>query len=320
MNRRAAAVLAIVFGGFFVLFLAFLGVAWSSVHGSVGRHMKGNPGGPKIGVVELKGLIGDDKTGIQGSREAEQIREFAQDDDIKAILIRINSPGGAVAPAQEIWEEIKRSREKKKVLCSQGAVAASGGYYISVACDRIVADEGTLTGSIGVISQFFDAKDLLTWAHLQETTLKTGDLKDSGSPFREMNEKDKAYFTHLMNEIFEQFLNAVAEGRHKKVEEIRPLADGRVFSGKQAQQLGLIDETGNFRTSINSLMKLASLTGDPELVYPEKKSEFPLLDFLRDNSRSSSSSDWARDALEGVARRAGLQGGILYLAPGFLPQ
>jgi protease-4 len=318
MNRRATVILSVVFGGFFLLFLGFVTVAFVAVHQAGGKRFsfKGPATGPKIGVVELKGTIGDEK-GVQGSREAEQIREFAQDDDIKAIVIRINSPGGAVAPSQEIWEEINRSREKKKVVCSQGNVAASGGYYISVACDKIVADAGTLTGSIGVISQFLSGKELLAMAHVQETTLKTGALKDSGSPFREFNEQDRVYFSGLMQEIFGQFVKAVADGRHKSVEDVRALADGRVYSGAKAKELGLVDEIGNFRTAIDVTMKLANLQGEPNLVYPEKKSEFPFLDALRDGA-SATGAGLVRGAIDGVASRAGLEGGVLFLAPELL--
>jgi protease-4 len=316
MNRRAAVVLVVVFGGFFVLFLLFLAIAYSAVRNTPERHAgKTSFGGPKIGVVELKGTIGDEKGGIQGSREAEQIRDFAEDDKIKAILIRIDSPGGSVAPSQEIWEEIKRSRKKKKVVCSQGNLAASGGYYISVACDEIVANPGTLTGSIGVISQFLDAKELLALAKVQQTTLKTGALKDSGSPFREFNAEDRKYFDGLLHEIFEQFLSAVAEGRHKTVEEIRPLADGRVFSGAQAKALGLVDALGNFRTAVDRVMELAGLHGEPELVYPEKKEAFPFLDVLRGGAHAVG-QEFVKGAVDGVTDRVSMQGGILFLAPG----
>jgi protease-4 len=317
MNRRATVVLAVVFGGFFVLFLAFLGIAYSAVHGG-GKHFKPGSSGPKIGVVELKGVIGDDRNGIQGFREAEQIRDFAQDDDIKAIVLRINSPGGAVAPSQEIWEEVIRAKKKKKVVCSQGNLAASGGYYISVACDLIVAEAGTLTGSIGVISQFFQGKDLLAMAHLQETTLKTGAYKDSGSPFREFNDQDKEYFTGLLMDIYGQFVQAVADGRHKSVEDVKKLADGRVFSGSKAKELGLVDEIGNFRTALDVTMKAANLTGEPDLVYPEKKSQFPFLDALRDGA-SATGVAFTQGAVEGVKSQVGLQNGVLFLAPGLSP-
>lgn len=313
MNRRAAVVLALVFGGFFVLFLAFLGIAWMAVQGK--ESSLGATGGPKIGVVELTGTIGDHERGIQGRREAEQIRKFARDETIKALVIRIDSPGGAVAPSQEIWEEIKRTRTKKKVVCSQGNLAASGGYYISVACDEIVANAGTLTGSIGVISQFFDASELLGVAKLQQTTLKTGALKDSGSPLRDFNEEDRAYFTKLLNDIFDQFLEAVAEGRKKKVEEIRPYADGRVFTGKEALALGLVDRIGNFRTAVDRTMELAGLEGEPELVYPDKEERFPFLELLRDGA-SAAGTGLARGAVQGAARASGLEGGVLLLAPG----
>jgi protease-4 len=319
MNRRATVILAAVFGGFFLLFLVFLGIAFAAVKGQGSHKLKTlASNGPKIGVVELKGVIGEEKSGIAGNKEAEQIRDFAQDDEIKAIVIRINSPGGAVAPSQEIAEEIIRSRTKKKVICSQGNVAASGGYYISVACDKIVADAGTLTGSIGVISQFVNAKELIALAHLQETTLKTGALKDSGSPFREFNEQDQAYMNGLLHEIFEQFVKAVADGRHLKIDDVRTLADGRVFTGLKAKELGLVDEIGNFRTAVDITMQAAHLEGEPDLIYPEKKSEFPFLDALKDGATATGAS-MARGAIEGMTSRLGLDNGILLLAPGFAP-
>lgn len=316
MNRRAAVVLVGVFGGFFVLFLIFLGLAFSALKGQ-DKRSRGGGTGPKIGVVELKGTIGDDRNGIEGLREAEQIREFAEDDDIKALVIRIDSPGGAVAPSQEIWSEIKRTREKKnkKVVCSQGQLAASGGYYISVACDEIVANAGTLTGSIGVISQFFSASELVSLAKLQQTTLKTGPLKDSGSPFRPFNEEDRKYFEGLLGDIYNQFVTAVAEGRKKSVEEIKPLADGRVFSGLEAKNLGLVDTIGNFRVAVDRAMALANLTGEPDLIYPAKEPRFPFLDALKGGARSVGQGV-AEGAAEGITGRMGLKSGVLLLAPG----
>lgn len=314
MNRRSLAVLAVVFGGFFILFLAFLGLAYSAIRSEGGHKLST---GPRIGVVELTGMIGDAQNGIEGSREAEEIRDFAEDDEIKAILVRIDSPGGAVAPSQEINEEIKRAREKKHVLCSMGQTAASGGYYIAVACEKIVANRGTITGSIGVISQFFSAPDLVELAHVKETTLKTGALKDAGSPFREFNETDRAYFEGLLKRIFEQFLAAVAEGRGKQVEELRPLADGRVFTGEEALELGLVDKLGNFRTAIQELSALAELEGEPQLVYPTHKDEFKLFDLLRSDARGVA-REFAKGAIDGVSAKAGVgPSGVLLLAPGF---
>lgn len=304
-----------VFGGLFLLFLVFLGIAWAAVQG--GSVSSGT--GPKIGVVELKGMIGDAKTGIEGRREAEQIREFARNDEIKAIIVRIDSPGGAVAPSQEIWEEIKRARESKKVVCSQGGVAASGGYYISVACDEIVANAGTLTGSIGVISQFFEASELLAAAKVTETTLKTGALKDAGSPFRHFNERDREYFTALLDDIFEQFLEAIAEGRDMSIDEVRPYADGRVLTGKEAQKLGFVDLIGNFRTAVDRTMELAELTGEPQLVLPAKETRFPFLEFLEQGAGATGRA-LTQGAMEGAARATGLgDAGVLLLAPGLTP-
>lgn len=318
MNRRSTVVLVGIFGGFFVLFLLFLGIAFAALKGQEKR-IKGSTGGPKIGVVELKGTIGDDRNGIQGLREAEQIRDFAEDEEIKALLIRIDSPGGAVAPSQEIWAEIKRTREKKnkKVVCSQGNVAASGGYYISVACDEIVANPGTLTGSIGVISQFFNAKELVAFAKLEQTTLKTGALKDAGSPFRAFNEQDRKYFEGLLGDIYDQFVGAVAEGRKKTVEEIKPLADGRVFSGLEAQKLGLVDTIGNFRVAVDRTMELAKLTGEPELVYPEKESKFPFLEALKGGANAVGQGV-SEGVTEGLKSRLGVKSGVLLLAPGLV--
>lgn len=311
-NKRTAVVLSGVFGGLFLLFLIFLALAWAAVQG--GSVSVGN--GPKLGVVELKGMIGDPKMGIDGRREAEQIREFARNDEIKAIIIRIDSPGGAVAPSQEIWEEIKRARTKKKVVCSQGGVAASGGYYISVACDEIVANAGTLTGSIGVISQFFEASELLAAAKVTETTLKTGPLKDSGSPFRHFNEQDRVYFTTLLDDIYEQFLEAIAEGRGKTVDEVRPYADGRVLTGKEAQKLGFVDLIGNFRTAVDRTMELAELTGEPQLIYPEKENRFPFMALL-EQSAGATGRALTQGAIDGAARATGLnEAGVLLLAPG----
>lgn len=315
-NKSTALVLGAVFGGLFLLFLVFLVLAWAAMKG--GEMSTGT--GPKIGVVELTGMIGDGKTGIEGRREAEQIREFAEDDGIKAIVVRIDSPGGAVAPSQEIWEEIKRSREKKKVVCSQGNMAASGGYYISVACDEIIANAGTLTGSIGVISQFFDASELVAAAKLEETTLKTGALKDSGSPFRDFNEQDRAYFNRLLDDIYLQFLTAVAEGRGKTVDEIRPFADGRVLTGREAAEAGLVDGIGNFRTAVQRAMELSELTGEPELVYPAKKSQFPFLELLEQGAGATGRA-LTRGAIDGALTAAGYpEGGVLLLAPGLSPR
>lgn len=317
MNRRAIAVLAAIFGGFFLLFIVFLSLAYMAVRGET-SFSSGSATGPKIGVVELKGQIGDSDRGIEGHREAEEIRKLAEDDSIKALVIRIDSPGGAVAPSQELWTEIRRARtvHEKKVVCSMGSLAASGGYLIAVACDRIVANPGTLTGSIGVITQFFEARELVAAAKLVPHTLKTGLYKDAGNPMREFTQVDEAFFEQLIGNIYDQFVEVVAEGRNMTVEQVRPLADGRVFTGAQAKELGLVDELGNFRDAVTLAMQMAEVEGEPNLVYPERGSQFMWRELLRGGARSV-----GRELVEGVfdGVQAVGQGATApqYRAPGF---
>jgi protease-4 len=298
--------------------LAFVGLMVAGLALSLRGGGRRAQGGPKIAVHELEGVIGE-QGGIDGAREAEQLHDFAMNDDVRAVLVRIDSPGGAVAPSQELHEEILRTRKRKKVVCSLGNTAASGGYYIAVACDRIIANPGTVTGSIGVISRFFAAPELLELAKVQQTTLKTGALKDSGSPFRSFDEKDRAYFEALQQRIYGQFLEAVAAGRGKTVEEIRPLADGRVFTGEEAKGLGLVDGLGNLRTAVEALMELADLHGEPELVRPEREG-FHLADLLRNDVRSTARAaahEAVRGAVEGLGGPASARSGVMLLAPGF---
>lgn len=318
MNNRALLVLGVVFGGFVVLFLIFLGIAYMAVEGDSPRRASSGRG-PRIGVVEINGYIGNAQTGVEGAREAEQIREFARDASLEAIVVRLETPGGAVAPAQEIYEAVKNAREKKKVVCSMGQVAASGGYYIAAACDEIVANPGTLTASIGVITQFFGAGELLRSAKLEQHTFKSGSLKDAGSPFRAFTETDRRFFSELVADVYDQFIDAVAEGREKTREELAPVADGRVMTGAQAHAIGLVDHLGGFRTAIDRAVELAGASGEAVLVYPEKKGELKFLELLRNEARATA-REAVRGATEGVTGTAfadGVYGGPLFLAPGF---
>lgn len=299
MNRRAIAVLAVIFGSFFLLFLIFLSLAYMAMQGDM--RSSGFTGGPLIGVLELRGQIGDSERGIDGSREAEQLRKLAADSEIKALVVRIDSPGGAVAPSQELWSEIRRIREKegKPVVCSMGNLAASGGYYIAVACDRIVANPGTLTGSIGVITQLMEARQLVEAAKLVPHTLTTGAYKDAGNPMREFTEVDAAFFQQLLTNIHQQFMDAVAEGRNLDEEKVRELSDGRVFTGLQAKENGLVDELGNFRDALNLAMELAGVEGEPDLVYPERSKESLLRELLWAGARGTG-IELVRGVVEGV--------------------
>jgi protease-4 len=256
-----------IFGGLFLVFFGFLALAYGVVKGETPRLS----GGPRVGVVEVKGAIGGGPGGVDSERVMKQLRRFAEDSSIKAILVRIDSPGGAVAPSQEIYEEVRKVDKKKPVVCSLGNIAASGGFYVAVGCRKIVAEPGTLTGSIGVISQFVNAKGLVARFDLKFETIKSGKLKDMGSPFREMAPEERAYWQETTNRIYEQFLGAVAEGRNLPADEIREVADGRVITGEDAKELGLVDELGNFYTAVDLAMKEAGATGEASLVYPPEE-------------------------------------------------
>jgi protease-4 len=263
-DRLALAVVGSIFGGLFLVFFGFLALAYGVVKGEA-PHLTS---GPRLGVVEVKGTIGGGPGGVDSEKVMKQLRRFADDDSIKAILVRIDSPGGAVAPSQEINEEVHKAGKRKPVVCSLGNLAASGGFYVAVGCTRIVAEPGTLTGSIGVISQFVNAKGLIARFDLKFETIKSGKLKDMGSPFREMSPEERAYWQETTNRIFEQFLGAVVRGRNLPEAEVRAVADGRVITGEDAKELGLVDELGNFYAAVDLAMKEAGQSGQPSLVYP----------------------------------------------------
>ena len=271
-DRAALAVVLFVFGGLFLVFFLFLLLAYGAVRGEGPRLV----GGPRIGVVQIKGEIG---SGVRGSVDPDEtmkvIKRFLDDSDMKAVVVRIDSPGGAVAPSQEIYDELRKLAEKKTVVCSMGNLAASGGFYIAMACPHILAEPGTLTGSIGVISQFPNVKRLAERFDVKMETIKSGKLKDAGNPFRDMTPEDRAYWQTLIDQVYGQFLAAVVESRELPEEEVRKIADGRALTGQQAQELGLIDELGNFHDAVDTAKEEAGLTGEPRLVYPpEERSRF----------------------------------------------
>jgi protease-4 len=264
-------VVLFVFGGLFLVFFAFLLLAYSAVRGEAPRLASG----PRIGVVEVKGEIGSGRGGVDAEETMKVVKRFADDAEMKAVVIRIDSPGGAVGPSQEIYDEVKKLADKKVVVCSMGNLAASGGFYIAMACPHILAEPGTLTGSIGVISMFPNVQGLAKRFDVKMETVKSGKLKDAGNPFREMTPEDRAYWQELVDQVYKQFVGAVVESRELPEEEVRKFADGRVLTGEQAQQLGLIDELGNFNDAVDAAKEQAGLTGDARLVYPpEDRSRF----------------------------------------------
>jgi protease-4 len=219
----------------------------------------------RVGVVEIKGLITDSRIVIK------QLDRYRDDDSIKAIVLRINSPGGAVGPAQEILREVEKVRAKKKIVASLGTVAASGGYYIASGANLIMANRGTATGSIGVIMQFTNVEGLTKKIGLDFFNLKAGRYKDVGSPFRPMTPEDKAYIQGLLDNIYQQFLSDVAHNRKIPLARLKTLAEGRIYSGEEAKQAGLVDEFGNLPDAIERAGRLGGIKGKVNAVYAEKE-------------------------------------------------
>ncbi|MGB8930551.1 MAG: signal peptide peptidase SppA [Anaeromyxobacteraceae bacterium] len=265
-DRLALAIVGFIFGGIFLVFFGFLLLAYGAVKGDSPRIGSG----PRIGIVEVKGSIGMGDGGVSSERVLKQLRRFERDSDIKAIVVRIDSPGGAVAPSQEIFDELRKVSAKKTVVCSMGTVAASGGFYIAMGCPKgnVMAEPGTLTGSIGVISQFPNVSRIAQRFDFKMETVKSGALKDAGNPFRDMTPEDRAYWQGLIDRIYTQFLGAVVVARGLPEEKVRRVADGRVISGAEALEAGLVDHLGNFYAAVDQAMEKAKLKGEPELIYP----------------------------------------------------
>lgn len=223
-----------------------------------------------VAIVRIEGPIMD------SSQAVGELQDFAEDPLVKAIVVRIDSPGGGVAPSQEIYNAVKRVRREhnKTVVASMGTVAASGGYYIAVATDRILANPGTLTGSIGVIMQTANFQELLEKIGVKSVVVKTGKFKDLGSPFRPMMEEERLLLQSVMNDTLSQFVEAVADGRSMDAAEVEQLADGRVFTGRQAKSVLLIDEIGDLHDAIKLAGELGGIEGTPRVLETTKPFSF----------------------------------------------
>lgn len=235
--------------------------------------------GEKIAVVKIEGVILDSKDII------EELRDHRENKAVKAILLRIDSPGGAVAPSQEIYTEVLKIRDegKKKIVTSMGSVAASGGYYIASASDKIVANPGSVTGSIGVILELANVSGLMKKVGVESVVIKSGKFKDVGSLFRTMMPEERELLQGVIDDTYDQFVEAVSAGRGINKEDLIPIADGRVFTGRQAKKLGLVDELGNMQDAIKITADLAGIKGEPDLI--EKKKKVSILErFLRNSS------------------------------------
>src|SRR5437899_5507335 len=238
-NSRSRTWLWIIIGGgaFFLFVLAVFTLVYLTLHAGGERGALGGFG-DKIGVVDLEGVIIDPNTVVQ------QLKKFGDDSSIKAIILHVNSPGGGVAASEEIYREVKRIRaekKKKKMVVSIETVGASGAFYVASACDKIYADQGSIVGSIGVIAQWVNYGDLLKWAKLKDVVIKTGEFKDTGNPSRDLTPAEQAYMQSLINNMFGQFVKAVADGRGMKFDDVKAIADGKVWTGEQAKDIKLID-------------------------------------------------------------------------------
>jgi len=273
---RSRAFLWVLLGGgaFFLFLLAVFALVYFTVR-SEQRTSSFSSFGDKIAVVDLEGVI------ISPKDLVEQLRKYGDDSSIKAIIIHVNSPGGGAAASEEIYREVLRIRDvkKKRIVASIETVGASGAYYVSSATNKIFADDASIVGSIGVIAQWYNYEELMKWAKLKAIVLKAGEFKDTASPVREMTPAERAYMQGLIDNMHEQFIDSVARGRRMKVDEIKPLADGKVWTGEQAMPLKLIDQIGDFRAAVEDTAKSVGIKGEPTIVRPEKDRK-SMLDLL----------------------------------------
>ncbi len=241
------------------------------------------PLGEKVALVRVAGIILDSTDTI------DQLKEYAKDSSVKAIVLRVDSPGGAVAPSQEIYDEIIKIRETKKVIASMGSVAASGGYYIAAPANRIVANAGTLTGSIGVIMEIPNIEGLMDKIGVKAVVIKSGKHKDLASMYKSITPENRQILQVVLDDVHEQFITAVSNTRGIEFEELKKIADGRVFTGRMAKEIGLVDQLGSLQDAIMLAAELTGIKGEPQVV--SKKEKFGILDYIRGNFPEKLMSD-----------------------------
>jgi len=294
LDKRAAVVLGIIFGGLFLVLFAFLLLAWSAVKTTTAAidAETTTSVGPRVAVIECRGTVGDREQGIDSEKIVRLLRKYEKDNDVK-----------------EIYAALRKTRARKKVVVSMGNLAASGGYYISAAADRIFASPGTLTGSIGVIFMHFNVRGLLETVKVEETTVKSGKYKDTLSPFRPFQDQDRAEVEGISEDVYAQFIHDVAEGRGLPEEDVRKIAEGRIYTGRRAKELKLVDELGGFDDAVAHAWKLAGQSGEPRVQMPPKETPLSLRELMRGAFQGATKGalDASRDAA-----RSGLQ----FLAPG----
>lgn len=260
-------------GAFFLFLVAIFALVYFTVRSQQKDSFSGF--GDKIAVIDLEGVIVTPKDVV------EQLKKYADDSSIKAIILHVNSPGGGAAASEEIYREVLRVRneKKKRIVADIETVGASGAYYVSSATDKIFADEASIVGSIGVIAEWYNYEELIKWAKLKAITLKAGEFKDTGSPTRDMTPEERAYMQGIIDDMHGQFIHNVAIGRGMKDNDVRALANGKVWTGEQAKPLKLIDQVGDFQTAVDDTAKSVGIKGEPTLIRAPKDRK-SLLDLL----------------------------------------
>ncbi len=285
MSKKTALIAAAVL--FFVVILFALSVKIAATILGEGNTVLTSKEG--VGLVEVKGMILDSRETIR------QLRYFLKQESVRAVVLRVDSPGGIVAPSQEIYAEVKKFAARKKIIVSMGSLAASGGYYISAPATMIYANPGSITASIGVILKLSNIESLMDKIGIKSYTLKTGKYKDSGSPVRRFSAEDRAMLQSVIDNTHQQFIRAVAEGRKLPLEDVRKIADGRILSGEQAKEHRLVDRLGTLQDAIEEAGRLAGIKGDPELLLPPKK-KINYLDLLVEGTEGTFNGPLGRAA------------------------
>jgi protease-4 len=268
-DARSRTWLWVLIGG--GLFFLFVLAVFTLVYVSLRREQAGEyvvtGSGGKIAVVDIEGVILSPRATVR------DLKKFADDSSVKAIIVHLNTPGGSAAASEEIYRQVRRIRDekKKRIVASIGVVGASGGYYVASATNKVFANNASVVGSIGAIMDWYNYGDLIRWAKLKEEVIKSGEFKDTGDPARELTPAERAYLQTMVYNMRDQFVAAVASGRGLKVEDVSALADGRVWTGEQALPLKLIDQIGDFEAAVKDTAQAVGIKGEPALVRPVKE-------------------------------------------------
>ncbi len=296
--------------GIFFCILFVLGLLVSFFFVKNFDSVKSNPKKDAILHMKFRGIV------FEPYKFLKDLRKYSRDDDIRGVIVEINSPGGAVGPSQEIYQELEYISKdlKKPVVVVSSDLLASGAYYIAVGADHIFVNPGTLVGSIGVIMEFLDLQELYKWSRISRFSIKTGEYKDTGSSYRKMRENEKALLQALLDDVLDQFVDAVTKGRKLKSEFVREQADGRIFTGRQALELGLVDELGGFTDAVKVAGEMTNLGDDPPLFVPprEIRSTLELLGYIDSSTRDF--FDFKKELKKFL--RLNTIGQPLYLMPG----